>query len=234
MDQALEFVRGPLFRFCFTVMILGLGRVIFNTLWGMRKAVKNAGDKNIPYSSLIKETLSWMVPFKNISSARWFFSITSFLFHIGLIMVPLFYLEHILLWKNSIGINWPNIPKTVADILTLLTVVTGIILLGNRIFHHASRFLSKGLDYTLLILILGIFATGYIASRPYNLIPYNTTMFIHVIFGNILFVLIPFTKLAHCLLYPLLRIASNIAWHFPARAGEEINKTLYGEEIRKI
>ncbi len=234
MDQALEFVRGSLFRFCFAVMILGLGRVVFNTLWGMRRAVKNAGDKNIPYSSLIKETLSWMVPFKNITSTRWFFSIVSFLFHVGLIIVPLFYLEHILLWRNNVGIAWPNIHKTAADILTLVTISAGIILLGNRVFHQASRFLSKGLDYTLLFLILGIFTTGYFASRPYNPVPYNTTMFIHVLCGNTLLVLIPFTKLAHCLLYPLLRIASNIAWHFPARAGEEINKTLYGEEIRKI
>lgn len=234
MDQALEFARGPLFRFCFAVMILGLLRVIIYTLWGMRKAVQNAGDKRIPYSNLIKETFEWMVPFKNITKSRWIFSVMSFLFHIGLILVPIFYLEHILLWKRGIGISWPSIGKNIADVLTLLTIVTGLFLLGNRIIHEVSRFLSKGLDYLLLLLILGIFITGYTASRPYNPIPYSTTMFIHVLFGNVLFILIPFTKLAHCLLYPLLRIASNVAWRFPARAGEEINMSLYGEEVRDV
>jgi nitrate reductase gamma subunit len=234
MDNALEFARGPLFRFCFAVMILGLARVVFYTVWGMRKAIKKAGDKNIPYFNLIKETLGWVIPLKSITSSRWLFSSISFLFHVGLIIIPLFYLEHILLWKRGVGISWPNINKTVADVLTLVTIATGIFLLFNRIFHQVSRVLSKGLDYTLLLLILCIFTTGYVASRPYNPIPYTTTMFIHVLCGNALFVLIPFTKLAHCLLFPLLRIASNIAWHFPARAGEEVNMTLYGEEIRKI
>jgi nitrate reductase gamma subunit len=149
-------------------------------------------------------------------------------------VVPLFFLDHILLWRQGLNISWPSIPGIVANILSLVTIITGFYLLGNRIFHQDTRSISKPIDFLLLILILCIFITGLIASKPVNPMPYKTTMFIHIMCGNFLFILIPFTKLAHCLLFPFIRIASNIAWRFPARAGEEINKTLYDEEIRKI
>lgn len=230
----LEFVKGPVFKFSFILMILGLVRLAALTIWGTVRAVGRTNDKNVPYGKLIKETLSWLFPIKHVSQSRVVFSIASFIFHIGLIIVPLFFLDHILLWRSGTGVSWPSIPRLIADILTITTIAGGLYLLGNRIFDRNTRFISKFIDYFLLVLILAIFATGYIASRPYNPLAYNTTMFIHVICGNLIFILIPFTKLAHCLLFPIVRIASNIAWRFPARAGEKINKTLYGEEIRKV
>ncbi len=234
MDQMLEFAQGPLFKFSFIIMILGLLRIAALTIWGMVRAVNKTRDKNVPYGKLIKETISWLFPIKKIVESRTLFSIVSFIFHIGLIIVPLFFLDHILLWRSGLEVSWPNIPRVIADVLTFTTIAGGLFLLGNRIFHRDTRFLSKTVDYLLLIVILFIFVTGFIASRPYNPIPYNTTMFIHVMCGDLIFILIPFTKLAHCLLFPIVRIASNIAWRFPARAGEEINKTLYGEENRKV
>lgn len=234
MDQMLEFAGGPFFKFSFAVLILGLIRLIILTTMGMVGALRKTNDKNVPYKKLIKETLQWLFPIKVITSSRALFSIVSFLFHIGLILVPLFFLDHILLWREGIGISWPSLPRIVADVLTLITIGGGLFLLGNRTFHRDTRFISKAIDYLLLCIILFIFISGFIASRPFNPIAYNTTMFIHIMCGNIVLILLPFTKLAHCLLFPILRIASNIAWRFPARAGEEINKTLYDEEVRKI
>ncbi len=234
MDQMLELAKGAFFKFSLLIMILGLVRLAALTIWGMVRALNRTLDKNVPYGKLIKETLSWLFPIKSITESRILFSIVSFIFHIGLIVVPLFFLDHILLWRAGTGMSWPNIPRIIADALTLTTIFGGIFLFGSRIFHRDSRFLSKFPDYFLLILILFVFISGFIASRPYNPLAYNTTMFIHVICGDLILILIPFTKLAHCLLFPIVRIASNIAWRFPARAGEKINQTLYGEEIRKI
>ena len=234
MDQMVEFAGGPFFKFSFAVLILGLIRLIILIALGIIGAVKKTNDKNIPYKKLFKETLMWFFPIKVITGSRAVFSIFSFLFHIGLIAVPLFFLDHILLWRQGLNISWPHIPGIVANILSIVTIISGLYLLGNRTFHRDTRFISKAVDYFLLVLILCIFITGLIASKPVNPMPYKTTMFIHIMCGNILFILIPFTKLAHCFLFPIVRIASNIAWRFPASAGEEINKTLYNEEIRKI
>lgn len=234
MDQMYEFAKGPFFKFSFAVLILGLLRLITLNAIGILGAVKKTNDKKIPYKKLIKETLMWLFPIKIITNSRAVFSIISFLFHIGLIIVPLFFLDHILLWRQGLNISWPHIPGIAADILSLLTIFAGLYLLGNRTFDRNTRFISKAIDYLLLVLILSIFITGLIASKPVNPIPYKVTMFIHIMCGNVLFILIPFTKLAHCLLFPIIRIASNIAWRFPAETGEKINKTLYNKEIRKI
>lgn len=234
MDAFTAFARGPLFKLSFSIMVLGLLRIAVLSIWGMAGAVRRAGDKNVPYAKLFSETLGWLVPLRNLFSSRKVFSLVSFAFHLGAVFVPLFLLDHILLWKSGLGLHWPNIGKGLADALTLLTLCTGLVLLLNRILHPETRFLSGVLDYVILLTILGIFCSGFIASRPYNPVPYRTAMLVHVLCGDLLFLLFPFTKLAHCMLYPLLRLAGNIAWRFPPRAGEAVNKTLYGEEIRKI
>lgn len=234
MEQFFNFAKGPLFKFCFAVMVFGLLRSLVITLFGIGKSLKNANDKKVPYLLLLKETVYWLFPLKYTFSSRAFFSAISFLFHLGIVIVPIFLLDHILLWRSGIGFSWPHINKVIADILTLVSIGTGFILLLNRLFHSTTRYLSSFMDYILLLFLEIILITGYIASRPYNPIPYTFTMLIHVLGGNGILLLLPFTKLAHCVLYPFLRIASNIAWRFPPKAGEKINKALYGEEIRKI
>jgi nitrate reductase gamma subunit len=233
MEQILNFAKGPLFAGCFVIMLLGLMRIILITIWEGRAAVARAGDKNIPYKSLIKETLGWLLPFKHILNSRGTFSVISFVFHIGLILVPIFLLDHILLWRR-LGISWPSMPPVLADILTLSTIAAGFVLFINRVFHRNTRFLSSAIDYILLLLLLVIFINGFVASRAFNPIPYNTVMLMHVLSADLILLLLPFSKLAHCVLYPFLRIASSIAWHFPAHAGEKINLSLYGEEVKKV
>ncbi|MFC1587694.1 hypothetical protein ACFL54_05230 [Planctomycetota bacterium] len=234
MELLLNFAKGPLFALCFTVMILGLLRIVILTIWGMKSALNNTLDKNVPYKNLFKETLTWIIPWQHISKTRPVFSALSFIFHIGLVIVPVFLLDHILLWRSGLGISWLALGKVIADVLTITTLTMAVILLGLRIFDRNSRFISGVMDYLLMIMIIVIFASGFFASRSFNPVPYKLTMLIHVLCGNAILFLIPFTKLAHCFLYPLMRFASNIAWRFPARAGEEINMALYGEENRKV
>ena len=234
MVQVIEFAMGPLFRFSLSLMILGLLRLTIKTILDIRRALQNAGDKNIPYLCVIKETLEWMIPSKNTVNTQVLFSIISVSFHIGLIVVVIFLLEHILLWRKVIGFSWPAVGKNFADVLTILTIINGLILLGYRILDKARRKLSTVQDYVFLILILCIFTSGYLVSRPFNPLGYESAILIHVICGNAILLLIPFTRLAHGILYPLLRLASTIAWHFPPNAGNELNKVLYGEENRKI
>ena len=90
MEQLLEFSQGPLFAGCLAIMLLGLLRITVITVWGTVGAYKRDNDKNIPFKMLIKETLSWLFPVKQISNSRTLFSLISFTFHIGLLLVPLF------------------------------------------------------------------------------------------------------------------------------------------------
>ncbi|MEW6359400.1 MAG: hypothetical protein AB1696_23895 [Planctomycetota bacterium] len=230
MNPILDFARGPLFAFCFAVLVLGLLRAGLLAAFDVLRAIRRAGDRSIPYGRLIKDTLLGLIP----GRGNVLFGATSFILHIGLVIAPIFLLDHILLWRSGLGLAWPALPKVVADAMTLATLAAGIVLLAYRIASPAMRFISGTMDYLLLILVIILFASGFIASRPCSPIPYEVSMLLHALCGDALLLLIPFTKLAHCLLYPIVRVGANVAWRFPPHAGEEITKALYGKEVRKV
>ncbi len=234
MAQMIDFFMGPFFAFSASLMILGLLRLFIITILDMRSAFMNAGDKNIRFLKVIKETVEWMLPGKNTVNTAVIFSVISYVFHIGLIIVTVFLFEHIIIWKHIFKFGWPAVGKAAADILTLITIISGLILLGYRIFSRTRRNLSAARDYFFLILILVIFVSGYLIPGSFPFLSFESRMLIHVLCGNFIMIIFPFTRLAHCVLYPLIRLASAIAWHFPSNAGRELNKLLYGEENKKI
>jgi nitrate reductase gamma subunit len=75
---------------------------------------------------------------------------------------------------------------------------------------------------------------GYLGGQSWNVIAYDVTMVFHVTAGLAVLVLIPFTKLAHCVLYPLVRLSSEIGWHLTREGGYDVVRTLYGPEGRKM
>ncbi len=212
-------------------MVFGLLRILVLTAANMVEAYRRSPDKILPWKDLTKKTLSWLVPFGSIWKRRPVYSLVSILFHVGLISVPLFLAAHVLLWKNSVGFAWPALPQTVADWLTALTIVTGLGLFAGRVFHGGSRSLSRPQDYMWPLLLITPFATGYVCSNA-EIGPrmYERMMLVHVYSANLIMVLIPFTKIAHCILMPISQYVAGLAWKFPAGAGRQVAETLgYGD-----
>jgi nitrate reductase gamma subunit len=230
----LEIAKGPVFRFTLVFLVLGLARLIILSIWGMVAAIRRAGDRNLPYAQIIKETLSWLFPIHRLHRTRPVFSYASFILHLGIIFASLFLSNHIAILQSNVGIAWPAIYRPILDGLTLAAIVAGAYLLLFRIYFRSARSLSKAMDYVLLLLILNIFVSGYVAGRTWNPVPYDTLMLFHTINGVVLLILMPFTKIAHCVLYPLIRLGSEIAWHLTPQGGSDVVKTLYGPEGRKI
>jgi len=93
----IEFGRGPLFLLCFTLMLLGLARILLLTSLGIIEAYGRSPDKIIPWKEVRNQTLAWLFPIGRLWRLRPFYSLCSFLFHAGLIVTPLFLASHILL-----------------------------------------------------------------------------------------------------------------------------------------
>jgi len=51
-------------------------------------------------------------------------------------------------------------------------------------------------------------------------------MLIHIYTANLIFILVPFTKLAHCVLIPLTQLVSTAGWKFPKGSGDKVAATL--------
>lgn len=234
MPTWLEIAKGPVFRFTLVILVLGLARLVIHSTWGMIAAIRRAGHCRVPYTQVIKETLSWLFPVHRLHRTRPVFSYASFALHLGIVFAGLFLRNHIDILRSNVGIAWPAVYRPILDGLTLVAIVAGAYLLLYRIYVRSSRSLSQAMDYVLLLLILNIFVSGYVAGRPWNPIPYDSLMLFHTLNGIVLLNLIPFTKIAHCVLYPLIRLGSEIAWHLTPQGGSDVVKTLYGPEGRKI
>ena len=96
MEAWLEFARGPLFLFSFSFMILGLLRHLLVTSWQVVTAMRRAGDKSLPYAKILVASLKWLFPVGKIRD-QVLFSLTSILFHLSILIVPIFLAGHIAL-----------------------------------------------------------------------------------------------------------------------------------------
>lgn len=231
MDAAMQFARGPLFAACFLLMVLGLSRLVVLRTYEYRRAWKRAARDHFPFGRALRDIGKWLVPVRHIYRASPAIGLLSFLFHIGLILVPIFLAEHVFLWRRGIGVAWPSLPRSIADGLTILTIVTGLGLLGFRTFQSAARFMSHAADYLLLVILLIPFISGLLALHPaWNPFSYQPTMLVHVLAGDLLMALMPFTKLSHAVLFPFERVSSEVYWRFPAGAGDRVAEVLHGKE----
>jgi nitrate reductase gamma subunit len=236
MAEWLEWARGPAFRACFLIMILGLARAVLLstlTVLSMMRADR-AYDRRVPWGEITGMALKWILPVKSGIEHRAAFSITSMLFHVCIIVTPIFLGAHILLWQRGLGVGWPGIPNLVADYLTLAGIATGVALLAQRVGSSTSRAISRGQDYLLPLLIVVPFATGYLAMHP-SISPFDYTgmMFIHVMSGNLLFLAVPFTKISHVALFPGTQLVSHLGWHLAPGAGQKVAEAL-GKENEPI
>lgn len=231
MEQWIAFARGPFFALTFLIMILGLFRLVLIQVY-LLVTGKGRRLQKAPWRKILAEAASWVVPIRHLIPGTKVFSVVSYLFHVGILVVPLFLADHIALWERQFGVNLPSISHRLADFLTLFTIVCIGILLGFRTFLGRLRSMSQRSDYGLLVAIFLPFVSGYLAMHPtYNPLPWNVMMLIHILSAEVLFLLIPFTKLAHIVLFFFDRI-SGLHWQLRPGAGEQVAEALFGEEAR--
>lgn len=233
MDTLLNWARGPFFWAALTFMILGLARHVLVTLREVVRVTRRAGDKNMPYRKIAAATLAWLFPLRQLRH-RTFYGLTSFVFHVAVIAVPIFLAGHIALWKRGAGISWAAIPNILADVLTLAAIVASVLLVVQRATARDTRSLSRFQDYFLPLYIAIPLAAGFLVMHPaWNPFPYEITLLVHVMSANILMILMPTTKLTHAVLLPSTQLVSEVAWHWPSDTGRKVGIAL-GKEGEPI
>ena len=231
MEELLKFAKGPLFVITFTFMVLALLRQIVMHGAQIRECIKRLSTRELDVRSNVKGIIDWLIPVRHIYRNRPLLSVISFFLHICLLVVPIFLIDHIALWYGGMGIRWPGLTPIVADVMTLIAIAAATTLLAFRILSLGARMLSSFMDYFLLLLLSIPFVTGFMACHPaVNPLSYNAMMLIHILSAEMIFVLIPLTKLAHSVLFPFDRFSSEVFWKMPVGAGEKVANELYGEE----
>ncbi len=231
MEELLKFAKGPLFVVTFTFMVLALFRQIVMHATQIRESIKRLSTREVDVRTNIMGIIDWLIPVRHIYRNRPLISIVSFILHVCLLIVPIFLIDHIALWYGGLGIRWPGLTPLIADAMTLVAIAAVTTLLAYRILGRGARILSSFMDYFLLLLLSIPFVTGFMACHPaVNPLSYKAMMLIHILSAEMIFVLIPLTKLAHSVLFPFDRFSSDVFWKMPVGAGEKIANELYGEE----
>lgn len=197
-----ELARGPLVWVALTGFLLGcLYRIASVLLAGRRAKTLSPPD---PTKNRIRSVLHGTLPFGGREMRkRPELTVLSWVFHICVVLLPVFLLAHAVLLYESWSLSWWSLPETVTDFMTLAVIVSCLYFLVRRILDPDVRNVTSASDYVLLGIVLLPFLTGFFAFHQWG--PYRPILVLHILTGEILLVAIPFTRLSHMLLFLLSR-----------------------------
>lgn len=207
------FVEGPLLWISMLTFIIGsLVKA------GMFVSVSLKKDKIIYQHFSLKyallSILRWLLPLNVDIPKNPVFTIAAYVFHICLVILPIWVYQHVVMWEVSrFEWTWTTLPAGLADWMTLLFLALAVFLLLRRIFSTDIRFLSTFADYFLLVVTALPFLTGYLSANgtlPAGTLLGDNMQLIHMLSGELMLILIPFTKLSHFILFFFSRGATGI------------------------
>jgi nitrate reductase gamma subunit len=152
----------------------------------------------------LRSIIAWLIPFFPRSTRiRPVYYTISYLFHVLLFILPIFLLSHIVLINESLNVTWPFIHDTTADVLTIAIIFALIFFSLRRVWVADVRFLTSLKDHLLILAVLLPFVTGFLAYH--QLFLYKWMVMAHVLSGEFLLVIIPFSRFSHMITAPLTR-----------------------------
>ncbi|MFH2058316.1 MAG: TmcC family electron transfer complex membrane anchor subunit [Pseudomonadota bacterium] len=203
MHSFINFIMGPMVWISFSIFFVG---VIFRIYQVIRLA--NEKEKFIfTYFSFkygFRSIFAWLIPFLPQSTRKSpvFYGI-SYVFHLLLFIVPIFLLAHVALLEETLQWSWITINEPLADVLTLVIIFSLIFFAIRRIILPEISFLTKASDFLFILIVALPFVTGFLAYHQF--FAYQWMTIVHIISGELMIILIPFTRFFHMFMAPLTR-----------------------------
>ncbi|MGO9621032.1 MAG: sulfate respiration complex protein HmcE [Desulfobaccales bacterium] len=199
MPQFYQFITGPLLWLSFGIFFVGLTFRVVRYVQGLDWQLDRVAYRAHPVLGLkgaLRSIIHWLVPFYSEGwRAKPLYTVIFFIFHIGLVLTPLFLLGHVVIFKERWGMDWPMLSMGLADVLTIGVMITAICIAIRRLALPEVRIVTTCYDLLLLLLSVAPFVTGFLAvhQAPH----YDLWLYSHILSSELLLVAIPFTKLSH-------------------------------------
>ncbi len=205
--ELLQFARGPALWASLAVLVAG-------SLWRIAGILRlgSKPDLSTPRSTrwltgAMRGIFARMIPRAEFRHRGKLGVWNGYVYHVGLAVIVLGYLPHIRFIERLTGLAWPPLPGPVVYLSVGLTFVSLFIALMERLTDPVRRLLSGFDDYFSWFVVLLPLATGMIAihqsyapgtapSPPLDPLP----LAIHLLSVELLFLWLPFGKLAHAFL----------------------------------
>jgi nitrate reductase gamma subunit len=214
----LEFARGPALWFSLVVMVAGsLWRIVGIYRLGSRPDLSEPRSTRL-LAGAMRGIFRWMIPRKEFRRTGRIGAFNAYLYHIGLAVIVFGYMPHIHFIGRLTGLAWPPLPAPVVYFAVGLTFVSFFLALLERLTDPVLRLLSGFDDYFSWFVVFLPLATGMIAinqSYPAGAAPVlpldPRPLAIHLLSVELLFVWLPFGKLAHAFLVFISRAVTGAA-----------------------
>lgn len=159
------FIEGPLLWVVFSILIAGIISRFFFFLVSIFKSKKNEPGR-FNWQFVLSSVGRFFFPLHKAIIKKPIYTILRYIFHICLILVPLGLDGHITLWEaSSLELSWPALPDNLADGMTLVFIVLGLLFLVRRIILPEIRRKSSLIDYIFIIICLLPFLSGYFLAH---------------------------------------------------------------------
>jgi nitrate reductase gamma subunit len=203
MHSLYNFVSGPLVWLACIIFIGGsLYRLISLIVLVHKKEKFIYSYMSWKYS--LRSIIRWSTPFATENMRRHpVLTIVAYVFHICLILTPIFLLAHVTLVDESWNLSWWSLPEGLAVIMTLIVIAACVFFLIRRLINAEVQYVTSASDYILLAIVAAPFITGLLVY--YQWFGYQSLLILHILSGEIMLVAIPFTRLSHMLFAPLTR-----------------------------
>lgn len=200
-----DFLAGPLLALALLIFAGGLAwrasAYVRGLDWRLERVAYGYGEGR-GFKGALWSVIKWLVPF---GTHGWrqqpYVTVAFFLFHLGVVITPLFLAGHMVVMREALGFSLPALSVGLGDFLSVCGVVGAIMLLLRRVALPEVRFLSNWQDWTLLALCLFVMGSGMMARYGMG----SSWILWHIFSGELVLVLAPFTKLSHIVLFFMSR-----------------------------
>lgn len=203
MHAFIDFITGPMVWISFLIFIAGVIFRLYN-IYSLAEKKEKFIFNYMSFKFGMRSIFAWLTPFLPVSTRKSpvFWGI-SYIFHLLLFIVPIFLLSHVALLEESMQWSLPYLSDSVADILTVVVILALIFFAIRRMVVPEVKYLTGLSDYVFILLVAIPFITGFIAYHQF--FAYKAMVIVHVISGELMLILIPFTRFFHMFMAPFTR-----------------------------
>lgn len=203
MNALYNFAVGPLAWFAFAVCFIGLiGRIFLIINRAKKQDTMIFAYLSPKYG--FRSWFAWLTPYY---ARNWKLNpvmcFVTFAFHIGLLIAPVFLSAHMIMLDEAIGWRLPSIPDHIGDLLTVVVIVACGYFAYRRATNSVVKYISDWTDWAILAVVALPFITGFLAYH--QVFAYKAVLTMHILAGEAMLIAIPFTKLSHMVVGPMIR-----------------------------
>ena len=197
--ELLNWARGPGLAYATVIMVFGLTLRIIEIL-SLGRPQELAEVRTSGVEDGLKLILKRSLP----EVRNWRYITASYIFHVGLFVIILFFIPHTQLFRDVFGMFWGGWPNYIIDFFTVLSIAAMLYTLVQRITSPTRRILTRVPDYIAWVLTFLPLVTGYMAFHRLGF-DYTTMLALHILSVEALMIALPMTKLTHVVTFIMSR-----------------------------